>query len=221
MLKGFIFLLGFIFIVGLTSCVTTTIEKDRQAASVFLEPGSTIIVLGRRHNSEYETEPDFIECVAEHLNDGKGDMNVISEKNFVDLLYPWFEPRTAPLHVDGLHKLMRNEMVAETLTHLKPKYIIWVDGSTKTVEKMGSISCGIAIGAPVSCFGFGVWTDDSSYETSIWDFSGRFRMGRISTTARGQSYMPAVMIPIPLIAPVKSSACRGLADHLRVFIRPD
>jgi hypothetical protein len=205
----------------LTGCVTATIEKDRQSPGAYMEPNSTVIVLGRRHNSDYETEPDFVECVADHMDDGKENMNIISEREFVDMLYPWFEPRIAPLHVEGLHHLMKNEAIAEKLTELNLKYIIWVDGSTQTSEREGSITCGIATGTPISCFGFGSWSNDSNYETSIWDFRRKIRMGRISTSASGQSYMPAVVIPIPIIAPVKSSACSGLAEHIRSFIRAE
>lgn len=204
----------------LIGCVSATIEKDRQASGITLEPGSTIIVLGRRHNSDYETEPDFVECVANNIDKRGLDINILPESEFVDLLYPWFEPRTAPLHVDALHKLMHIEAVAEKLSDIKLKYIVWLDGSTKTVEKMGSISCGIATGSPISCFGLGVWTDDSSYESSIWDFSAQSRLGRISTAAKGQSYMPALIVPIPIMAPVKSSACSGLAEHISSFINP-
>ena len=39
----------------------------------------------------------------------------------------------------------------------------------------------------------------------------------MSTTATGQSYMPAVVVPIPIIAPVQGTACDGLGDQLLEF----
>ena len=43
-------------------------------------------------------------------------------------------------------------------------------------------------------------------------------MGRISTTATGQSYMPAVIIPIPIIAPVQGTACDGIGEQLLQYL---
>ena len=50
-----------------TGCVTSTVDE-----MVFNEPlagigDSTVVILGRRHASDYETEPDFIECVGDHI----------------------------------------------------------------------------------------------------------------------------------------------------------
>ena len=47
----------------LTACVTSTVDE-----MVFNEPtegigDASVVILGRRHASDYETEPDFINCV--------------------------------------------------------------------------------------------------------------------------------------------------------------
>ncbi len=49
------------------ACVTSTVDE-----MVFNEPlegigDSSVVILGRRHASDYETEPDFIECVGDHI----------------------------------------------------------------------------------------------------------------------------------------------------------
>jgi len=43
-------------------------------------------------------------------------------------------------------------------------------------------------------------------------------VGRVNTSATGQSYMPAVVIPIPIIAPVQGAACDGLGNQLLEFL---
>ena len=68
------------------------------------------------------------------------------------------------------------------------------------------------------CFGFGTWSDDANYEAAIWDFTDRAEVGRVSTSATGQSYMPAVIVPIPIIAPVQGTACDGIANQLLEFL---
>ena len=68
------------------------------------------------------------------------------------------------------------------------------------------------------CFGFGTWSNDSNYEATIWDFTDRAEVGRVNTSATGQSYMPAVVIPIPIIAPVQGTACDGIGEQLLEFL---
>ena len=200
-----------------SGCVTSTVDQ-----MVFTKPteglgDSTVVILGRRHASDYDTEPDFVECVGEHIADQDGKIKVIDELEFVNTFYPWFEPRTAPLQVADLERLLRQRPVAEKLAALKTEYMIWIDGSTVQTDSSGSMTCAVGPGG-AGCFGFGTWGNDSKYEATIWDFTDQAEVGRISTTASGQSYMPAVVIPIPIIAPVQGTACDGIGDQLLQFL---
>ncbi|MEM6775101.1 MAG: hypothetical protein AAF640_09650, partial [Pseudomonadota bacterium] len=67
-------------------------------------------------------------------------------------------------------------------------------------------------------FGFGTWGNASDYEATVWDFTDRAEVGRLNTQTSGQSYMPAVVVPIPIIAPVQGTACDGLGDQLLEFL---
>lgn len=214
-------LMGFlpIAIMGLAlgGCVTATVDE-----MVFNEPtegigDATVVILGRRHASDYETEPDFIECVGDHINRRDKSIEVMGELEFINALYPWFEPRTAPLRPQDIDRLMREVPVAQKMAELKTEYMIWIDGSTVRGDSAGSMTCGIGPGG-AGCFGFGTWSNESNYEAVIWDFTDRAEVGRVNTTAQGQSYMPAVVIPIPIIAPVQGTACDGLGDQLLEFL---
>jgi hypothetical protein len=201
----------------LAGCVTSTVDE-----MVFNEPtmgigDSTVVILGRRHASDYETEPDFVQCVGKHVSSRDRSIEVIGELEFVNALYPWFEPRTAPLRPEDIEKLMAQPPVAAKMAELKTEYMIWIDGSTVRTNSAGSMTCGIGPGG-AGCFGFGTWGDDSDYEATIWDFTDRAEVGRLNTTATGQSYMPAVIVPIPIIAPVQGTACDGLGDQLLQFL---
>ena len=205
-------------VIALTSaCVTSTVDE-----MVFNEPlegigDSSVVILGRRHASDYETEPDFIECVGDHIASRDRSIRVIGELEFINTLYPWFEPRTAPLRPQDIDRLMLQEPVAQKMAELKTEYMIWIDGSTIRSDSAGSMTCAIGPGGG-GCFGFGTWTNDSNYEAAIWDFTDRTEVGRVNTSATGQSYMPAVVIPIPIIAPVQGTACDGIGDQLLEFL---
>ncbi|MEH6518616.1 MAG: hypothetical protein V7742_18205 [Halioglobus sp.] len=201
----------------LTGCVTATVDE-----MVFNEPtegigDSTVVILGRRHASDYETEPDFIRCVGKHISSRDRSIEVMGELEFINELYPWFEPRTAPLRPQDIDKLMVHPPVAAKMAELKTEYMIWIDGSTVQTNSAGSMTCGIGPGG-AGCFGFGTWGNAANYEATIWDFTDRAEVGRVNTTASGQSYMPAVVIPIPIIAPVQGTACDGIGDQLLEFL---
>jgi hypothetical protein len=203
-----------------SACVTS--EVDEMVFNVPTEGigDSSVVILGRRHASDYETEPDFIECVGDHISSKDRSITVIGELEFINALYPWFEPRTAPLKPEDIDKLMLQEPVAMKMAELKTEYMIWIDGSTERTDSAGSMTCAIGPGGG-GCFGFGTWTNEASYEAAIWDFTDRAEVGRVNTSATGQSYMPAVVavvVPIPIIAPVQGTACDGIANQLLEFL---
>lgn len=166
---------------------------------------------------DHYTEPDFIKCVAKHISSRDKSIVVLGELDFVNAFYPWFEPRTAPLRPVDLLKLLQHEPVAKKAAELKTEYMIWIDGSTERTDVVGSMSCAIGPGGG-GCFGFTQWSDEANYEAVIWDFTDQAEVGRVTATASGDSYMPAIIIPIPMIAPVQGTACNGLGDQLLKFL---
>ncbi|WP_346838905.1 hypothetical protein [Microbulbifer sp. SAOS-129_SWC] len=209
----------FIFALLLLNGCTTVVIDEYRRTNGELAKGDSVVILGRRHSSEYETEPDLIECVGDKLRDPELGVNVIPEQQFVDAMYPWFEPRTAPLHLKSLDRLMEEPEVRKRLEAFGVKYIVWIDGSTETTSSAGSIGCSIST-AGAGCFGFGTWDNESDYEASVWDFRDQKLSGKLSADAKGTSYMPAIVIPIPLIARVQTNACKGMAAQLKQFLLP-
>ncbi len=105
------------------------------------------------------------------------------------------------------------------MRELNLRYIVWVDGRTETVDKAGSISCGVGPGG-AGCIGFGTWDDESKYEASVWDLRQSQSIATISTESAGTSYMPAVIVPVPIIARVRAAACDGLSAQLQKLFAP-
>src|SRR6056297_3477368 len=201
----------------LGGCVTSTVdEMVFNAPTVESMEDASVVILGRRHASDYETEPDFISCIGDHIKRGNSEVEIIAELDFMNALYPWFEPRTAPLRPADIDRLLQPP-VADKLADLKTEYMIWIDGTTVQTNASGSMSCAVGPGG-AGCFGFGTWGNDSNYEATIWDFTDKAEVGRVSTSTSGQSYMPAVVVPIPIIAPVKGTACDSLGDQLLQFL---
>jgi hypothetical protein len=198
---------------ALSGCVSATIEQYREGEARVAD-GERIVVLGRRQNTGYETETNFVNCVGKAVG---RRIDVLPEQEFVDELFPWFEPRTAPLKTDDLPELLRTPAVADRIEQAGVRYLVWVDGVTNTTDSAGSMTCTISPGGG-GCFGFVTWARDSSYEASIWDLQTGMSVGRISSDASGTSYMPAMIVPVPIIARVQAQACDGLADQLTAFL---
>ena len=208
----------FIFgsVLALLGCVSATVQQVRER-STEISGGETLVILGKRNRpSTEETEIDFIDCVATNLRSKKSKLQVLNEQRFVDQTFPWFEPRTAPRHMDALVNLLDQKLLAERLEQMGLKYLIWIEGQTKRTSSGGSMSCGITPGGG-GCFGFLTWENDASYEATIWDAKNKMVAGKVSSDAAGTSYMPALILPIPLVARVQSNACFGLADQLDKF----
>jgi hypothetical protein len=202
----------------LSGCTSTEIDEFRQGETgINSNAGESIVILGRRQNNNYETEGSFVQCVARVVSSGNDGIPVVNEREFLDAMFPFFEPRTAPMRTGHLKELMELDVAAERLQEYGIQYIVWLDGLTQRSEQAGSISCTIGPGGG-GCFGFGTWQDDSNFQAEIWSLSTLESVGSISTDANGQSYMPALVVPIPLIARVEANACSGLGNQLKQFI---
>lgn len=203
----------------LGACVTSRLEHIKQGATGIKE-GEGIVIMAKSYHLGNETEAKFIDCVGDSIGRGKNGLRVIPHQEFVDALFPWFEPRTAPSDTKGLPALMSRPGVAEMIAEKGVRYVIWVDGDTDKTAGGGSMSCAIGPGGG-GCFGFAWWQNDSDYEATVWDLDGLEDAGTVSADVTGTSFLPAIIIPIPLIARTRSKACKGLSDQLKLFIIDD
>ena len=206
--------------IGLSACTTINVDQVRLRDTAALEEGDAMVVLGRHQTAQVQTEASLVSCIGNRLDSGTSSVRIIPEAEFVDAFYPWFEARTAPLHPKKLKKVLLEPIVAEKINALNIRYFIWVEGSTERTGASGSLSCTISP-AGSGCFGFGSWEDTSDYETTIWDLQNFEEVGRISTEAVGTSYMPAFVVPIPLLAQVQGDACQGMGKQLVRFFQQD
>ena len=218
--KAKILLAVFATTILIQGCTTVTVDQMRWEATEIDASSDSVVILGRHHSPEYETEPSLVTCIAGKLRNSIRGLNVITAAEFTDIMYPWFEPRTAPLNMEKFVRILDEPLIAKEMEAQKIRYMVWVEGATETVSQIGSMSCAIGPGGG-GCFGFGSWEDESEYEASVWDFHDTKESGRISTDAQGTSYLPAIVIPIPLLARVQSNACDGMGKQLSAFFQPD
>jgi len=204
----------------LSGCAaTTTIDEYRPSDEpIQLSGNEKIALLGRRDAGHHETDREFINCISDKV---KGDnIEVIDEQTFIDAIYPWFEPRTAPKGLPRLKRLLQQPLIKEEIDRQGVRYLIWLDGSTETQDNAGSISCAVGPGGG-GCFGFAKWDKVSVYEAIIWDLQLLEEKGRLRVDSEGSSYLIGAVAPIPLLTPVKSDACSSMGKQLKAFFQPN
>ncbi|MXZ55039.1 MAG: hypothetical protein F4227_02510 [Gammaproteobacteria bacterium] len=204
-------------LLALQGCVQTTQEEFREANTGIGED-QIIAILRRASLMGENTEQAFIDCVTERTAKGRDKIDVISNQEFIDTFFPWFEPRIAPTDIDKLKDIAHNDKIKDRLESLGIRYLVWIDGTTKRINQNGSVQCAVATGGIPACFGFLSWRAESVYEAVIWDVERSISVGKLSSESKGMSFVPAVVIPIPFIARTQSSACSSLADQLKAFI---
>ncbi|MEM7083854.1 MAG: hypothetical protein AAF465_14085 [Pseudomonadota bacterium] len=195
---------------AIQSCVTSRVDMAFEN-QIDISEESGVVLLTRRDNVKTETEVPFVDCVKKRLTSGSNPIALKEEQVFLDSLFPWFEPRVAPLTVEALPDLLGKPGVADKVTDAGVRYVMWLGGSVETKDGGGSITCDTTVG----CFGFTWWENGAIYEASIWDLENLESTGVVSADVTGRSYIPAIVVPIPLIARTKTAACSEMAEQIK------
>lgn len=220
-------------------CMTAKIEEMREAPTQ-ITVDDAIVLLAKPHLEGTGTEDKFLDClerelvgesvsadVADRQRAGKqvdprsslknGPFQIYADHTFVDALYPWLEPSTAPANAQGFTTFLARPGVTERVSSMGVRYIVWIDGITQKTDGGGSIACAAGPGG-AGCLGLGWWEKTSDYEATVWDLRQGVSAGSLTTDVKGTSVMIGAIAPIPLIAPVQSTACDRLAGQLKAFL---
>jgi hypothetical protein len=213
--------------------MTSKVDETRQATSS-VQPGESIVVLKRPQVEGVGTEEEFLDCLQERLggelihpqqgqsthagrSSGGVPFKIYGEQQFLDAMFPWFEASTAPANAAGLKLLLQRPGVTERLQQIQVRYVVWIDGNTRKTDSSGSVACAIGPGGG-GCFGVGWWEKQSGYVASVWDLNTATEVGSVSTDVTGTSVLIGAILPIPIISPVRRTACDRLGDQLRAFL---
>jgi hypothetical protein len=216
-----------------SGCMTSRVDETRQVASS-IQSNESIVILKKPQLEGVGTESDFLSCIQEgvggelvHPQDGQKSkpakapgavqFKIYGEQEFTDALFPWFEPSTAPANAAGLKTLLARPGVTERLAQIGVRYVVWLDGSTRKTGGGGSVACAAGPGG-AGCFGVGWWDKESDYVASVWDMQTASEVGSVSADVTGTSVLIGAVVPIPIITPVKGTACSQLSEQLRSFL---
>lgn len=199
----------------LAGCMQSRVEESREMPT-HIEKGEAVVILAKPQVEGAGAEDGFMDCVGDELKGGKAHIAVHGNNEFVDKMFPWFEPGTAPAKPEAVAALLARPGVSEKVAASGVRYVVWLDGSTQKTDGGGSIACGAAPGA-AGCIGFGWWEKESAYEATVWDLKQAKSAGSVGTNVTGTSAIIGAVVPLPFIARVQSAACDRMANQLRTF----
>lgn len=203
--------LGLVLLAG---CMQARIEESRELATP-LSKGERVVILAKPQIEGSGAEDEFMDCVGSNLHNDK-ELPVHDNNEFVDRMFPWFEPSTAPGKPEAMSTLLARPGVAEQISESGVRYVVWLDGGTRKTDGGGSLACGAAPGG-AGCIGFGWWQKESAYEATIWDLKQAKSAGSVGTNVTGTSAIVGAIVPLPFIARVQATACNRMSSQLRSF----
>jgi len=200
----------------LSACMRARTDEVREMP-VAVAPNEGIVVLAKPQTDGAGTEAKFLDCVGAKLGRGANGMKVHDNDQFVNEMFPWFEPSIAPVRAEAVSELLAHRQVAKRLDETGVRYVVWINGVTRKTDSGGSIACGAAPGA-AGCIGFGWWEKESDYQATVWDLKQARSAGTVSTDVTGTSALVGAIVPLPFIARVQGTACDRLSSQLKSFM---
>ena len=198
-----------------TGCMQARIEESRELATPIAK-GERVVILAKPQIEGAGAEDEFMDCVSSSLEGGRHGIAVHDNNEFVDKMFPWFEPSTAPGKPEAMATLLARPGVAEQVTESGVRYVVWLDGNTRKTDGGGSLACGAAPGG-AGCIGFGWWQKETAYEAPIGDLKQGKSAGSVGTNVTGTSAIVGAVVPLPFIARVQATACNRMSNQLRSF----
>jgi hypothetical protein len=199
-----------------SGCMTAKFEESRNNSTA-IASHEAVVLLAKPNVEGISAEDEFMDCVGNKMSRATG-IQVRSNDEFVDSMFPWLEPSTAPQRPEGVTRLLAKDVVADRIAASGVRYLIWVDGTTRQTDSGGSITCTLGP-AGGGCIGFGWWEKESDYQAVVWDLNTARTAGSVSTNVTGTSALLGIVLPLPFIARVESTACDRLAGQLGGFLR--
>jgi hypothetical protein len=149
-------------------------------------------------------------CLGERLQPA---LEVLERDALRQRLYPWLERSVAPSNAAALLDFFGEPALNATLEAMGVRHVVLFGGGTSTRFDKGGMLCGGG-----GCLGFSWGTRDSSFSAIVLDIQQGTTAGDPQSRKTVDIYMPALIIPIPLIGATENEACEALATQVRGLV---
>ena len=199
-------------------CVSTKIEGHMNTNADTAQQGK-VTVLAHSYASGNATEKKFIKCITKRLHSSLPQESYMDSQQFVDEMYPWFEPKRAPIDIVELRRLLEKPIVAAKIEEVNIRYIVLLAGHTQDVKQRECGACAVTpilVGLP----GFGSFKKQSNYVAQIWDLKKQETVVDLNARGSGTTYMtivPVYVLPILMGGNIRTASCKQLTEQLNIF----
>jgi len=155
-------------------------------------------------------------CLARKLVAACPEMILVPPESIRDALFPLLEPATQPDSEETFAALLVRDDVRSRLEK-RMDYLVTFTGGTAE-ESKGGIACGGGFGAG-GCLGFAWINKDTRISVVIWSLQEPASASHHESRVEGTTWIPAVILPIPLPARTEAEACSDMSRQIVEFIR--
>ena len=124
-------------------------------------------------------------------------------------LYPWLEPGVAPDSAAAMIDFLGEPALRAALTEAGVRVVVLFAGGTAMKVDKGGILCGTV------CFGVSWGTRSSSFSAVVFDLDQSKAAESMQAQRSADVYVPALVVPIPMIGATEGPACDELAERIR------
>lgn len=218
-------------LLAVAGCMHVKIDESREVAAA-VGVDESVVLLAKPELQGVGSESGFLDCLEKQLlghslpkSDGSSEFvstagqhfRLVPHDVFINSLYPWLEPSTAPADVEFARILLARPGVRERVTASRVRYVVVIEGGTNVMNKSGSMACAAGPGGG-ACVGAVFWRKTSGYQARVWDLQQGVSLGTVGTDVSGNSMVIGAIIPLPFVAPVQHTACKRLAGELDHFL---
>lgn len=197
------------------------------AGRLALKPGETIVVLSAESTTKDNTWPAA--CVRDAIKSADSNILFMTPQAFRDATFPWFE---TPEIGEKIAKLKNMPSIGRAVEQIGIRYVISVGAQTiglPTNDDLGKDGVmlegvfyigkhGVMLVSAGGFLGFLAWQRTSDVSATLWDFKRGILVAGIAAKISGIGVMPALVLPVPLIAPTETAACGELGNRIARFV---
>jgi len=156
-----------------------------------------------------------MECIGHRLEKYVPPIKVLPVEDVRLEFFPWLEMSTAPKTEEEMLRWLAAPAVQEKARLMGWRYLVEFRGGTDW-KMSGGILCTGGFGAG-GCFGYSWGDKTSSFSSTIFDI-WTAKAPHATGTHSGGVYIPALILPIPIIAATEDKACEELSRKIHAII---
>lgn len=154
-------------------------------------------------------------CLLKKIANDCPQTRLVPEDGVRDAFFPLMEPGTQPATAEEFAALLARADVKARLRK-RLDFLLAFSGGTEE-DTRGGVLCGAGYGGG-GCFGLAWINKETRIDVVIWDIDQAVPVEAPTTLVEGTTWVPALLLPIPIVAMTESDACRDMGRQIVDFI---